>query len=145
MSLLKLNPDWNVTVYDDEMIDTLIESAAHAQLIMHEEATTLVGTKDSNEEYIQRPAHIVERSDIARLLLMYTEGGFYIDADRLVNKRLYDVISINNTRLCLPTFNDVFFCQDLQCTSPNNNMFLSMIQEASSMRLQMERRQGWIR
>ena len=143
---MKLNPDWNVTVYDDEMIDsTVIKSAANAQLIMQEEVTTLVGIKDSNGEYIQRPAHIVERSDIARLLLMYTEGGFYIDADRLVNKRLQDVINITNTRLCLPTFNDVNFCQDLQCSGPNNSMFLSMIEEASSTRLQMERRQGWIR
>ena len=142
---MKLNPDWNVTVYNDEMITLVIKSAANAHLIMQEEVTTLVGIKDSNGEYIQRPAHIVERSDIARLLLMYTEGGFYIDADRLVNKRLQDVINITKTRLCLPTFNDVNFCQDLQCSGPNNSMFLSMIEEASSTRLQMERRQGWIR
>lgn len=103
LSLMKLNNDWNITVYDDNMIDNVIRNAAKSNIIMMEEAETLVGRKDSDGNFIQHPAHIVERSDIARLILMYREGGFYIDADRLINKRLDDVIQ-SNTRLCLPTF-----------------------------------------
>ena len=55
-----------------------------------------------------------------------------------------------STRLCLPTFNDVNFCQDLQCSSPQNELFLSMIRECSQIRMKkgpgggpLERRKGW--
>lgn len=142
LSLKKLNPDWNVTVYDDEMVDEVIRKAAHSDLISQEECDILVGKKDSEGNVINGAAHIVERSDIARLLLMYVEGGFYIDADRLISKRMKDVIQ-PNTRMCLPTFNDVNFCQDLMCTSRGNDLFLSMVHEASKTRIPAKRRDGW--
>lgn len=88
LSLMKLNPDWNVTVYDDAMIDEIIKNAGNASIIPKEEVDILLD------------AHIVERTDIARLLLMYSEGGMYIDIDRLNNKMISDVIH-KNTRLCL--------------------------------------------
>lgn len=46
--------------------------------------------------------------------------------------------------MCHKLLADVNFCQDLLCTSKNNEMFLSMIHEGSSTRLQLERRKGWI-
>lgn len=144
LSLMKQNPEYNVTVYDDNDIDSVILNASNNNIITKKEADSLVGTKDSNGSYEQHPAHIVERSDLARILLMYTEGGFYIDADRLVNKRIKDVIQ-PNTIMALPTSNDANFCQDLIATSPNNTIFLSMIHEASKIRMQLERRKGWIR
>lgn len=143
LSLIQLNPDWNVTVYDDHDIDSIIRKAGNSGLISKEEADILLGDKNGEA------AHIVERSDIARLILMYTEGGFYLDVDRLISKPMADVLE-KNTHLCLPTFNDVNFCQDLMCTSPGNRLFLSMIQEASRYRMTngpdgkpLERRKGW--
>lgn len=143
MALKSLNPDWNVTVYDDNDVDNIIRKAAKENVISQEECNILVGGKDG-------VAHIVERSDIARLILMYMEGGLYIDADRLISKELSSVIH-PNTKLCLPTHNDVNFAQDLMGTSPGNKLFLSMIRKASNRRMKggrnkgpLERRQGWI-
>eukprot|EP00584_Thalassiosira_punctigera_P002088 CAMPEP_0172530568 /NCGR_PEP_ID=MMETSP1067-20121228/4264_1 /TAXON_ID=265564 ORGANISM="Thalassiosira punctigera, Strain Tpunct2005C2" /NCGR_SAMPLE_ID=MMETSP1067 /ASSEMBLY_ACC=CAM_ASM_000444 /LENGTH=447 /DNA_ID=CAMNT_0013314805 /DNA_START=137 /DNA_END=1480 /DNA_ORIENTATION=+ len=144
LSLKKLNPDWNVTVYDDKMVDDVIRKAGDSDIISREECDMLVGKKDDEGNVIKGAAHIVERSDIARLLLMYIEGGFYIDADRLISKRMEDVIN-PSTRMCLPTFNDVNFCQDLMCTSRGNDLFLSMVHEASKIRIPAERRDGWIK
>ena len=143
LSLKRLNPDWNVTVYDDEMVDVVIRRAVDSNILEKEEADILTGVKDGEGNVIQDSAHIVERSDIARLLLMYTEGGIYLDADRLISKKIDDVI-YPNTRMCLPTHEDANFCQDLICTSPRNQLFLSMIRGASTVRLQKERRKGWV-
>mmetsp|Transcript_15150 Transcript_15150/g.32132 ORF Transcript_15150/g.32132 Transcript_15150/m.32132 type:complete len:457 (-) Transcript_15150:388-1758(-) len=153
LSLKKLNPDWNVTVYDDAMIDDVIRNAAHLNLISREERDILVGKKDGggggsggNDVVVHKGAHVVERSDIARLLLMYTEGGLYLDSDRLVSKSMEDVIPRPSaTRMCLPTFNDVNFCQDLICSSRGNDLFLDMIKEASKIRVAAKRRNGWIK
>mmetsp|Transcript_24722 Transcript_24722/g.49279 ORF Transcript_24722/g.49279 Transcript_24722/m.49279 type:complete len:479 (+) Transcript_24722:37-1473(+) len=143
LALKSLNPDWNVTVYDDNDVDNIIRKAAKENIISQEECNILVGGKDG-------VAHIVERSDIARLILMYMEGGLYIDADRLISKELSSVIH-PNTKLCLPTHNDVNFAQDLMGTSPGNKLFLSMIRKASNRRMKggrnkgpLERRKGWI-
>mmetsp|Transcript_11570 Transcript_11570/g.20829 ORF Transcript_11570/g.20829 Transcript_11570/m.20829 type:complete len:431 (+) Transcript_11570:121-1413(+) len=153
LSLKNLNPDWNVTVYDDAMIDDVIRNAADFDLISREERDILVGKKDDdgdgseeNNGVVHKVSHVVERSDIARLLLMYTEGGFYLDADRLVSKSMKDVIPRpSTTRMCLPTFNDVNFCQDLICSSRGNDLFLDMIKEASKIRVAAKRRNGWIK
>ena len=144
LSLKKLNPEWNVTVYDDEMVDDVIRRGAALNIIPQEECDLLVGSKDEEGNMIHEPAHIVERSDVARLLLMFMEGGLYLDADRLVSKKIDDVIK-SNTRLCLPTHDDINFSQDLQCTSKGNDMFLAMIKEASTIRVPLERRRGWIK
>lgn len=123
------------------MIDNIIHNAAESNIIPKEELEILLGTKDDTKP-IRESAHIVEKSDLARLVLMYTEGGFYLDVDRLVNKRIEDVIQ-PNTRLCLPTSNDANFCQDLMCTAPKNELFLSIIRDATNMRLPLKRRKGW--
>jgi len=143
VALKTLNPDWNVTIYDDADIDDIIRHAGTSGLVSQEEVDILVGTPTTSA------AHIVERSDIARLVLMYTQGGFYIDADRLISIPMNAVLQ-QRTKLCLPTYDDVMFCQDLVCTSPGNRLFLSMIQECSQIRMKsgpaggpLERRGGW--
>ncbi|KAL7473672.1 hypothetical protein ACHAXS_014161 [Conticribra weissflogii] len=143
LALKSLNPDWNITVYDDNDVDNIICKAAKENIISQEECNILVGGEDE-------AAHIVERSDIARLILMYMEGGLYVDADRLISKKLSSVI-YPNTKLCLPTHNDVNFAQDLMGTSPGNKLFFSMIRKASDRRMKggrdkgpLQRRQGWI-
>ena len=144
VALLTLNPDWTVTVYDDADIDEVIRRGAKEGLITQDECNVLVGEGD------MPPANIVERSDLARILVLYLEGGFYVDADRLVSLPMTRVLS-ENTKLCLPTFNDVNFCQDLQCTSPKNKLFWGIIQAMSQRRMKsnngkpLERRKGWIR
>lgn len=146
IALKTLNPDWNVTVYDNNDVDDVIRAAGKSGIISQEEADILVGASTNGEE----AAHIVERSDIARLLLMYTEGGFYLDADRLVSRPMSKVLTTPDIKLCLPTYDDVNFCQDLQCTSAKNDLFLSMIRDCSNIRMKkgpgggpLERRKGW--
>mmetsp|Transcript_1550 Transcript_1550/g.2635 ORF Transcript_1550/g.2635 Transcript_1550/m.2635 type:complete len:450 (-) Transcript_1550:11-1360(-) len=141
ISLINLNPDWNVTVYDDSMIDRVIQNAGDIDIISKEEMDVLIGVEGEDGGQKQT-AHIVERSDIARLLLMYQQGGIYLDVDRLVSKKFDDFIT-QSTRLCLPTHFDVNFAQDIMCSSSGNELFLSIIQRASKIRMESERRNGW--
>lgn len=141
ISLINLNPDWNVTVYNDTMIDRVIQRAGDTGIISKKEVDVLIGV-EGEEEGQKQTAHIVERSDIARLILMYQQGGIYLDVDRLVSRKFADFIT-QSTRLCLPTHFDINFAQDILCSSPGNEMFLSIIQKASKIRLESERRKGW--
>ena len=144
ISLINLNRDWNVTVYDDAMVDSVIKNAGDQGIISKEEVDVLIGEEGGEEEGPKQTAHIVERTDIARLLLMYTEGGVYLDVDRLVSKRFDDIFT-PSTRLCLPTHFDINFAQDIMCSSRLNELFLSLVQEASKIRMKSERRKGWIK
>jgi len=144
LNLKRLNPDWNVTVYDEGMIDNVIRKGVDSNLIRQEECDILVGSTDRHGNVINEAAHIMERLNIARLILLYTEGGFYMDADKLVSNHMDDVIQPTVTRMCLPTNHDVNFCHDVMCTSPKNELFLFIIQEASNFRLRLKRRKGWI-
>ncbi len=144
ISLINLNRDWNVTVYDDAMVDSVIKNAGDEGIISKEEVAVLIGEEGDEEEGPKQTAHIVERTDIARLLLMYTEGGIYLDVDRLVSKRFDDIFT-PSTRLCLPTHFDINFAQDIMCSSRGNELFLSLVQEASKIRMKSERRKGWIK
>lgn len=121
----------------------MIRRGGHEGILSQQEVDILVGSSAGEA------AHIVERSDIARLLLMYLDGGFYLDADRLISIPMDRVVT-ENTKLCLPTHDDVNFCQDLQCTSPKNHLFLNMIRDCSNIRMKggpnagpLERRKGW--
>lgn len=144
ISVINLNRDWNVTVYDDAMVDSVIKNAGDQGIISKEEVAVLIGEERGEEEGPKQTAHIVERTDIARLLLMYTEGGVYLDVDRLVSKRFDDIFT-PSTRLCLPTHFDINFAQDIMCSSRGNELFLSLVQEASEIRMKSERRKGWIK
>lgn len=112
-----LNPEWTFKIWEDAEMEEYIRSSS------------LVRRADY---HLIRRAHIVEKSDLFRLLLLYQEGGFYQDIDRPYNRALRDVIS-NDTRLLLPLF-DFDFVQDLMCTSPRNPLFLRAIE------LNLERR-----
>ena len=143
ISLMTLNPDWNVTVYDDTMIDRIIQEAGDTGLISKNEVDILIGTVDEEEEQKQS-AHIVERSDIARLILMYQIGGVYLDVDRLVSRKFSDIFT-QNSRLCLPTHFGINFAQDIMCSSKGNKLFLSIIRKASTIRMESERKEGWMK
>ncbi|KAL7528599.1 hypothetical protein ACHAXR_002525 [Thalassiosira sp. AJA248-18] len=66
---MELNPSWNVSIYDDAGMDFLIERAADDEIISVEEKNILLGS-DGNP-----PAHPVERTDLARMLIMWYHGG----------------------------------------------------------------------
>lgn len=148
IALRTLNPDWDITVYDNNDVDAIIRRGGQEGILSQQEVDILVGGKSNNDGTVEA-AHIVERSDIARLLLMYLEGGFYIDADRLISIPMDRVVQ-STTKLCLPTYDDINFCQDLMCTSPKNELFLDMIRDCSYIRMKtgpnggpLERQKGW--
>jgi hypothetical protein len=70
--------------------------------------------------------HIVEKTDVWRLLKMYNEGGLYSDIDRLCNTSINDHIN-ENTRLVLPECTDSDFSQDFMCSAPGNPIFLETL------------------
>lgn len=148
LNLKKLNPSWNVTIYDDSAIDVIIRDAS--EILSQEERDILLGESDGKGGY-KNGAHIVEKTDLARLLLIYTQGGLYLDVDRVVNVKLDDLFR-QNTRMCLPTVYDTNFMQDIQCSSPKNKVFLEAIQAQTKIRMTggrggrpLERRGGWAR
>lgn len=109
-NLIKLNPDWEVKVYDDNDIDHYLKEC--------------LSTSDYD---LIKDKHIVEKSDLWRLFKLYLEGGMYVDIDRFCNVRLSDVL--NDNALCvLPTCLDNDFSQDIMISCPGNRIYETAIQ-----------------
>lgn len=81
---LRANPDWRVNVADDGNVTEYLRSA------LDDADFALVARK-----------HAVEQADLWRLLVVYREGGLYLDVDRLANRRLGSLL---HTRMVLCTF-----------------------------------------
>lgn len=93
--LRDLNPDYEFIVYDDNDIENYLKeqlSPADYQLIKNK--------------------HIVEKTDLVRLILIYNEGGIYSDIDRLCNISLNQIIK-PGVKCILPTFKYEDFSQDV--------------------------------
>ena len=73
-----------------------------------------------------KDCHIVEKTDVWRLLKMYNEGGLYSDIDRLCNTSINSIIS-EDTKVVLPECENSDFSQDFMCSAPNNPMFLEAL------------------
>ena len=86
LKLKELNPDYEFIVYDDSDIENYLQK--------HLSPTDCELIKDK---------HIVEKTDLARLLLIYNEGGIYSDIDRLCNIPLTQVIK-PGVKCVLPIF-----------------------------------------
>ena len=99
--LIELNPEWEVTIYDDEEVDTYLQRKLGDQY-------PLIADK-----------HIVQKSDLWRLMLLFEEGGLYIDIDRFIDTPLNDLIG-PSTRWVLPTCRDYDFSHDFMMTAPGN-------------------------
>jgi mannosyltransferase OCH1-like enzyme len=69
---------------------------------------------------------IVPQTDLWRLFKLYTEGGLYIDIDRLCNISLNDVLD-DTTKCVLPTCEDTDFSHDFMLSAPNNPIFANTI------------------
>jgi mannosyltransferase OCH1-like enzyme len=107
--LIDMNPDWQVTVYDDNEIDSYLREWL-----------------DANDYRLIQDTHIVAKSDIWRLYKIYLEGGMYVDIDRLCNKSLSSFIT-DDVRWVLPTCRDYDFSHDVMISEPGNPVFFEAI------------------
>jgi len=99
-ALIDLNPDWKTTVYEYADIDRYIQESP------------LLSVED---KAMIKDAHIIERTDAFRLLVMYQEGGFYMDMDKVYNKPLTPLIG-TETRMLLTTAFDANFVRRTSCS-----------------------------
>ena len=100
--LIELNPNWEVTIYDDAEVDAYLQDKLEPQLY------ALIADK-----------HIVQKTDLWRLIKLYIEGGLYMDIDRFVNTPLDDLVD-EDTKWVVPTCRDYDFSHDFMMTAPQN-------------------------
>ena len=106
-------------VWEDAEIDRYIRSSP------------LVSPADYS---LLRRAHVVEKTDLFRLLVLYHEGGLYMDMDRPYNRPMREVLASDETRLLLPLF-EFDFVQDMMCSAPGN----PMMRRAAELNMQRRR------
>jgi mannosyltransferase OCH1-like enzyme len=66
-NLIALNPEWQLDISTDEEVDAYLQ--------------TVLGS----DYALVKDVGIVPQTDLWRLFKLYTEGGLYIDIDRLCN------------------------------------------------------------
>jgi len=116
--LVQLAEGWNPIISDDHDIEQYLRNNL------------------STLDYILlKDRHIVEKTDVWRLIKMYNEGGLYSDIDRLCNTSINDIIK-DSTRIVLPECADSDFSQDFMCSAPGNPMFLE------ALHINLERRRA---
>jgi mannosyltransferase OCH1-like enzyme len=114
--LISLNPDWDVTVYDDYNIDEYLKSVL-----------------DNSDYNLIKDLHIVEKSDLWRQFKLYNEGGLYMDIDRFYNIPLSEIVT-DGIKCVLPTCLDWDFSQDFMLTESKNPI------QAKTIELILQRR-----
>ena len=112
-SLFSLNPTWHVRAYNDSEIDAYLR-----------EALPQFGATAYAEV---RGRHIVEKIDLWRLVVLYAEGGIYMDADRWATVPLDEAIP-PTARLLLPTEFDQSAAQDFMASAPRSPLFRHAIE-----------------
>lgn len=115
-NLVSLADRWDTIIYDDNDIDQYLKE-----------------NLDRSDYQLLKPKHIIEKSDVWRLIKMYNEGGVYVDIDRLCNIPL-DIIAADNIQVALPTCMDLDFSQDFMMSAPKNPIFME------TLKLNLERR-----
>lgn len=116
--MIELSPGWKFDLSTNEDIEKFLSDRL-----------------DKSDLDLIKDCHIVEKSDMWRLMKLYEVGGIYTDIDRLCNTSLDDIVS-DETMCVLPTCEDNDFSQDFMCSSPNNPIFLE------TFKLIMERRKA---
>lgn len=104
--LKELNPDWELTIHDDADVDQYLKEQ------LEPEVYALIAGK-----------HVVQKTDLWRLIKLFQEGGLYMDIDRFVDTPLDDLFD-DHTRWVLPTCRDHDFSHDFMMTAPRNPAFL---------------------
>jgi mannosyltransferase OCH1-like enzyme len=107
-NLIALNPEWQLDISTDEEVDAYLQ--------------TVLGS----DYALVKDVGIVPQTDLWRLFKIYTEGGLYIDIDRLCNISLNDVLD-DTTKCVLPTCEDADFSHDFMLSAPNNPIFANTI------------------
>ena len=108
-NLVRLNPDWKVTVYTPGEIELDLYSSL------------------SEKDYdLVKDRHFVSKIDLWRLFKMYREGGLYMDIDKMVNVPLVDIIQDGVTWV-LPTTKEYDFSCDVLLSAPRNPAFKNAI------------------
>lgn len=105
--LKELNPDWELTIHDDADVDQYLKEQLELEVY------ALIADK-----------HVVQKTDLWRLIKLFTEGGLYIDIDRFVDTPLNELLD-EDTRWVLPTCQDHDFSHDFMMTAPSNPAFLN--------------------
>ena len=131
-SFRKYNPQWKIELSDDKEIEFYLKS--------HLPAADYARMSD---------LHIVEKTDIWRILKIWREGGLYGDIDRLANQDLNKKIT-NKTKLVLPiSFNSMSgtnqgfdFSQDFFGSAPQNPLFARALNHVLRQRESCVRRCG---
>ena len=91
-----MNPEWDFTIHTDADIEEFLKQ------------------KLPPYDYeLLKPRHIVEKIDVWRLLIIYYQGGFYQDIDRLFNVPLDSLIINNDIKMLLPSHYDITFAKDI--------------------------------
>ena len=113
-----MNLDYVLEISDDQDVDKYIQ------------------THISEEDYERiRDRHIVEKTDLWRLLKVYHEGGIYMDLDRFCNTPLSEVLGTKpELKFLLPTYRNFDLSQDILLSSSKNFILEKVIQ------LNLERR-----
>jgi hypothetical protein len=107
--LFDFNPDWEHKVWLDADVDAYLRDH--------------LAVKDW--ELISKAGY-AEKSDLWRMLLLFCEGGYYQDVDRLYNIPLSKVLE-PETKMLLP-LNGADISQDLMCTAAGNPIFQKAIE-----------------
>jgi len=109
-NLKNLNPEYSFEISDDNDINEYLKNNL------------------SKEDYkLIQDRHIVEKTDLWRLLKIYNEGGIYMDIDRLCNIPLSEIIQKKRTKCVLPTYKDFDFSQDIMISASKNIIFKKAI------------------
>lgn len=114
-NLVKLS-NWKYVIHNDNDIDIYLKE--HLDTIDYK----LLSSK-----------HIVEKSDVWRLIKLYQEGGLYSDIDRLCNLSLNSLIN-DTTKVVIPTCNNLDFSHDFMMSAPGNPIYLE------TLKLNLQRR-----
>ena len=130
--LKRLNPSWEFIVHNYDNIHNTIENFNHPDVPQSMIEQLLSG-------------HIVEQTDAFRLIVIYQVGGIYSDIDRVMNVNLDDIINPDTTKMMLPTYYDVNFCQDLFGSSPGNELILNVFKKQNEKRITLPRKNGWLK
>ena len=104
-NLIKLNPDWNVTIYTPKEIEYDLKSTL------------------SEEDYnLVKDRHFVSKIDLWRLFKMYFGGGLYMDLDRMVNIPMSEIID-DGIGWVIATTREYDFSCDIMLSTAKNPSF----------------------
>lgn len=132
-SFVAHNPDWVVEISDNRDVDRDLHTYLNS--------TAWDAVQDR---------HIVEKTDLWRLLVIYHRGGMYADIDRLFNLDMNSVIE-KDTKMLLPVFGLTFnnenglariifdFSQDFVASAPGNPAIKAAIDLSVDMHVAYKR------